>query len=119
MKKIISIVLIGVMFLAFVSCSKVVDIERTIVDGTVISTEYTPRRVRPVFAGKVTTLMTYPARHIVKIQYKDIVISVDDSELYTSYMGNIGATIKCNLTTKHYDNGKTTTHLEVRGDTNV
>ena len=110
------LILVGIILLTLVGCAKVTNTETTVVDGTVIGTQHISARMTPVKVGKVITFVRHPAKNYVDIQYNDITISVNDSELYDYYNDHIGETIECNLITDYYDNGKTKTRLEVRGD---
>ena len=116
MKKIISFIIIGIILLTLVGCAKVTNTDTTVVEGTVIRTQHISARIVPMKAGKVTTFVRHPEKNYVHIQYNDITISVNDSELYDYYKDHIGETIECNLITDYYDNGETKTRLEVRGD---
>ncbi len=116
MKKIISFIIISMILLTLVGCARVTNTETTVVDGTVIDTVHKNAWSQPIKTGKVTTFIRHPEKNYVYIQYNDITISVNDSELYDYYKDHIGETIECNLITDYYDNGKTKTRLEVRGD---
>ena len=114
MKRIILLVLTGIFLLTLVGCAKVINTETITVDATVIETSHRGAWIQPVVAGKFRTFITHPEQNIVKIQYEDIVISVNDKELYNYYKDRNGETIKCNLITKYFDNNTTYTYLEVK-----
>lgn len=114
MKRIILLVLIGIFLLALVGCAKVINTEIVTVDATIIESSHQGAWIQPVIAGKFRTFIHHPEQNIVKIQYKDIVISVNDRELYNYYKGRNGETIECNLITKYFDNNTTYTYLEVK-----
>ena len=119
MKRIILLVLAGIFLLTLVGCAKVINTETITVDATVIETSHRGAWIQPVVAGKVTTFITHPEQNIVKIQYEDIVISVNDKELYNYYKDRNGETIECNLITKYFDNITTYSYLEVKENESV
>lgn len=94
------------------SCAIPKEIKRETQDvvGTVISTNYTPHRLIPVYCGKVITFMTQPAHYIVVVEYNGIRKTFDNSSMYNNY--KIGDNINLTLITIYYSNDNVEYKLE-------
>ena len=110
------LLLVSILITCLPGCAKVVKTETTVVEATVIDTHYRGMWLQPVICGKVTTFITHPAKHNVKLQYKDYETTVNNKDLYDQYKDNIGAIVECNLVTTYYDDGTSETKLEWEND---
>ena len=64
--------------------------------------------------GKFMISIRHSAKYQVTITYKDVILTVDDKELYDCYKHNIGTTVKCDLITECYDDGTTYQTLKLK-----
>ncbi len=96
--KLISIAIITLLILT--SCSKcelVGKVDAVIIDK-VYEGSYTRIRITPIFNGKTTMMVPrtrrYPEKHLVRLEYKDMTIQVDNEELYNNV--EVGDIVKVN-----------------------
>ena len=118
MKKIISIILIAVMFLCFVSCAELINTETQEVDATVTDIYHRGAWVQMMSTGKTMIPISHPAKYEVTFAYANATLTVDDKELYDYYKDKIGTTVRCELIIKHYDNGSTRQTLKLKEKVN-
>lgn len=114
MKKLISLALIAIMLLCFVSCAELVNTEMQEVEATVTDVYHRGAWVQMIFTGKVMVPISHPAEYKVTLTYKNVTLTVNDKELYDLYKDKVGETVKCDLIIKYYDDGSTSQKLKLK-----
>lgn len=76
------------------------------VEVTIVDEHYQAHRVIPVHAGKVTTMITHPARCEIIVDYNGKEYVINDENTYNQYKERIGETTTGTLQVKTYQNGQ-------------
>ena len=118
MKRIIILALIAVILLCFTGCAKLINTETQEVEATITDVYHRGAWVQMISSGKTMIPISHPAKYEVTFTYEDVTLTVDDKELYDYYKGKIGATVKCDLITKYYDNGAVHKTLKLKEEVN-
>ena len=108
MKKFIILLFLFSIFLT--GCAKLVSTESEVVEAEVVATYHRGVMILPQQVGKITTLITYPARYEVTVQYNNTKTIIKSQELYEQV--KIGDKVSCNLITKYYDDNSVEKELE-------
>jgi hypothetical protein len=106
MKKLLILILTLALLLPYlVSCAELINTEAQEVDATVTNVYYKKKWVQMIYNGKTMMPIVHRAQYKVTLTYENITLTVDDEEFYNTYKDSIGSTVKCDLITKHYDDG--------------
>lgn len=114
MKKRNVILLLLVIMILFVGCSKVIQTQTITVLATITEIDYISDLILPVQCGQTTIYQTLPARYEITVEFGDIETTIDNEELYNKYKDKIGNFVMCDLITTHYDNGKISKELKIK-----
>lgn len=114
MKKIISITLIVAILLCLAGCTELVRTETQEVEATITDVHYNGAWTQIISTGKTTITILHPARYEIIFTYNNIILTVNDEEIYNRYKDKIGDPVVCILITEYYDNGSTYQTLKLK-----
>lgn len=114
MKKIIAILGIT-LSISLCGCAELKEKTSEPVHAHIASVRYVPTRMRPMRVGKITTVQTYPSRHLTTLVYENLKTEVNDKNLYEYARNNIGEPVEVELTTKTYEDGTIKRYITFKG----
>lgn len=86
-------------------CAKCISTETTTVQVKITDEYHRAMYVIPVYNGKITTLVTYPAEYRISVEYDGIEYVISGRDVYDKYSDKVGEYTNGTLETKTYDNG--------------
>ena len=99
------LLLLAVFIFSLVGCAKCISTEYENVEVTIVDSYHRSMYMTPIRAGKVTTMVTYPAVWRITVEYNGVEYTVSGSDTYNKYKDKIGQTTIGELEIKTYDNG--------------
>ena len=114
MKKIITILTVT-LSLSLSGCVELKEKTTEPVHAHIESVRYVPTRVHPMRVGKVTTVHTYPSKHLTALVYEDLETEVNNKNFYEYAKNNIGEPVEVELTTETYEDGTIKRYITFKG----
>ncbi len=92
-KKILSIIMLWLcLCFCLTGCRKLVNIEYSDVEVTVVDSYYSPMWLQPIIVGKTTSFITHPAIYRITVEYNDLEFNISGSDTYNKYKNKTGET---------------------------
>lgn len=106
MKKILfSLAILLTSVFVLTGCAKCISTETWTVRVKITDEYYSPMYQMPVFNGKTTMMITYPAVYRITVEYNDVEYDIFGHNTYDKYSERIGEYVDGILETKKYDDG--------------
>lgn len=107
MKRILIAVLLLVMVISMMGCTKLVETKCETVDVKIVDQHYTGAWTQPIIVGKVISTIHHPATYGITVEYNGVEYYIGGFETYHTYKDRIGETVQGTLEIKLFDDGST------------
>ena len=107
MKRILAAVVLIIMIVSMIGCTKLVETEYETVEVKIIGEYYRAAWYQPIIAGKVHSIIFHPAQYCITVEYDGEEHIINDRQTYDAYKDKINETVDATLEVRLYDDGTT------------
>ena len=111
MKKIIILLLVGIITLTLFGCKECIDTQTQDVEVTIVDEYHRSSYITYIYTGKVMVPQSHPATYRITVKYDGKKYNVQGEETYYKFYERIGETVTGVLEIKTYDDGSKTYNI--------
>lgn len=111
LKKFVLCTCITIFLFCLAGCKEVTNVEQKTVSVLVVDEFFSPAWVQPIRAGKVTTVISHPARYSITVEYQGERYNLNTASAYKTYKNKIGQKSEAILKIYTYEDGTKTEEI--------
>lgn len=100
-----------ILLFCLAGCKKITNVEQETVSVLVVNKFFSPAWVQPIRAGKITTVISHPARYSIIVEYQGERYNLNTASAYRVYKDKIGQKSEAILKIYTYEDGTKTKEI--------